>query len=156
MYKWVLSSLAVIFFVPIGTAQDKEAPPGLPPRLWRASASRQDGKIVILLGMPMKRAKGVVVKRPDGTSMLPAETETYWGEFSKVDLGRTVKAFCVNGKPLEPDAVLKALAEPKGVAIFLRARPDEPTRPHPFYLALFREGTVILVINEKDIYPQGP
>jgi hypothetical protein len=62
----------------------------------------------------------------------------------------------VEGKGADEDAVFKSLAKPKGVAVFVRAKDSDPTKPDPFYLALLREDTVVLVVNQKDIYPQHP
>ena len=59
--------------------------------------------------------------------------------------------------PKELDTiVLKALAKPKGVAVFVRTKESDPTKPEPFYLAFLREGTIVLIVNHKDIYPQEP
>jgi hypothetical protein len=52
--------------------------------------------------------------------------------------------------------VVQLLTKPKGVAIFVRAKESDPKKPDPFYLALLREGTLVLVVNDKDIYPQKP
>jgi hypothetical protein len=79
-----------------------------------------------------------------------------WFNLRKVTLGKTVQVFRANGKPAEPSFVLKALAKPRGVAVFIRTQGSDPAKPDPFYLALLREGTLVLVVSEKDIYPQEP
>ena len=81
---------------------------------------------------------------------------TEWVHLRKVTLGDTVHAFAVDGKPTEPKAVLKALAEPKGVAVFIRSYPNDPLIPAPFYRALLREDTIILVVRAEDIYNAKP
>jgi hypothetical protein len=41
-------------------------------------------------------------------------------------------------------------------AVFVRTREKDPARPDPFYLALLREDTLVLVVDHKDIYPREP
>jgi hypothetical protein len=78
-----------------------------------------------------------------------------WEYKRKVTLGQGIRAFGVNGKPVEPESVLKALTEPKGVAVFVRYyRPL--IDPDPFYLALLREGTIVLVVAAEAIGPLVP
>ena len=79
-----------------------------------------------------------------------------WSNFPKVTLGKTVHAFGVDDKPAAQCAVLKALAKPKGVAVFVRTKGSDPISPDPFYLALLREDTLILIVHAKDIYPEVP
>jgi hypothetical protein len=79
-----------------------------------------------------------------------------WANFPKVTLGKTVQAFRVDGKLAQPDAVLKALAKPRGVLVFVRIKETDPTKPDPLYPNLLREETLVLVVNQKDIYPQEP
>src|SRR5437773_12164143 len=151
MYSQEILASAFALFLSAGV------PTGEPARLTRASATRQGDKVVIQFYEPATRAiGGDGGPRPDGTFALPSKTEQYWSDTRKVDLGKTVKAFGVDGKELAPAAVLKALAEPRGVAVFVRRFPSDPTEPHAFYRAMLREGTLILVYDEKDIYPQGP
>jgi len=57
-------------------------------------------------------------------------------------LGTGVKAYS-HGKPLSKEAVLKALGKQASVVCFERARGD---LPDPFYTAMFRDDTVILVL----------
>ena len=52
--------------------------------------------------------------------------------------------------------LLKALAEPKGVAVFIRSNVKDPEAPPAFYRSLFREGTIILVVQSQDIYNPKP
>ncbi|HLW68334.1 MAG TPA: hypothetical protein VKS79_23660 [Gemmataceae bacterium] len=55
-----------------------------------------------------------------------------------------------DGKPADAEAVLKALAKPKGVAVFIRSKKDDPAKLDPFYLGLLREDTLALGVEEKD------
>jgi hypothetical protein len=74
-----------------------------------------------------------------------------WSNLEKVILGKTVQVFRVNGKVAEPNYVLKALAKPRGVVVFVRTEGWEP--PDPFYLSLFREDTPVLVVDHAAINP---
>lgn len=152
-----LLSTTLLLFVPLGSAQEKDAPSGWPPHLWLASASEQDGKVVIQIAKPEERGSrsGPGGFEP-GVKSLPATTVMKWSNLRKVTLGKTVQAFRVQGERAEPKSVLKALGKPNGVAVFVRTKESDPTRPDPFYLALLRENTLVLVVNDKDIYPDRP
>jgi hypothetical protein len=158
MHVFTLLRLAtLLLLVPVASAHEKDGPPGPPPRLWRASASEQDGKVVIQIAKPEERlgrdgARGL----EPGVKSLPATMVMNWSNLEKVTLGKTVQAFRVSGQRAEPKLVLKALGKPKGVAVFVRSRESDPAMPDPFYLALLREDALVLVVNEKDIYPQRP
>ncbi len=73
-----------------------------------------------------------------------------------VTLGQTVQVFGVDGQAVEPKAVLRALAKPKGVAVFLRNYANDPLTPPPFYRELFREGTLLLTASPWDLYNPKP
>jgi hypothetical protein len=157
MRMLMLLSATLLLFAPVGSTQEKDAPPGLSPKLWLASASEHDGKVVIQIAKPEERAGlGGRGGFEPGVKTLPATTVMKWSNLRKVTLGKTVQAFRVNGEPAEPKSVLMALAKPKGVAVIARTKDTDPARPDPFYLALLREDTIVLVVNEKDIYPQEP
>ncbi len=147
----------LLLSVPVGSAQEKDAPRGQPPQLWLASASDQEGAVVIQIAKQVERG-GVDGARGlgPGVQSLPATMVMKWSNLRKVTLGKTVQAFRVNGERAETKSVLKALAQPKGVAVFVRTNERDPTRPDRFYLALLREDTLVLVVNEKDIYPNKP
>jgi hypothetical protein len=152
-----LLSATMLVFVPVGSAQEKLAPPGQPPQLWLASASEQNGKVVIQIAKPEER--GGIEGRggfEPGVKSLPATTVMMWSNLRKVTLGETVQAFRVNSERADAKSVLKAIANRRGVAVFVRTKESDPTRPDPFYLALLREDTLVLVVNDKDIYPEKP
>jgi hypothetical protein len=141
---------ALLLIVPVGDAQEKQPPPGEPPQLWRASAAQQDGKIIIQIAHQ---------QYVDPRKAVPREA-MQWENWRPVTLGETVRAFGVDGKALEPKAVLKALAEPKLVAVFVRqhiqSRPKDLSDPEPYYLAMLREGTIVLIVTGSDIFPLRP
>ena len=93
---------------------------------------------------------------------LPATTVMNWVNRQKEILGQTVHAYRVASDIadlpdyllLQPDAVLKALAKPAGVAVYVRTKDSDPARPDAFYLALLREGTIVLVVH--DLLPPEP
>jgi hypothetical protein len=43
------------------------------------------------------------------------------------------------------------LAKPEMVVCFVRRDKDDPERPDPVYLEVFRDGTIVLVYHAKDI-----
>jgi hypothetical protein len=145
-----LVPVTLLLVVSVGSGQQKEPPPGEPPQLWRASAAQQDGKIVIQIAH-----QEYVAPRKS----VPREAMR-WKNWRPVTLGKTVRAFRVDGKPMEPMAVLKALAEPKLVAVFVRqhipSRPRDLSDPEPYYLEMLREGTIVLIVTGEDIYHLKP
>jgi hypothetical protein len=148
MRTLVLSALLLI--VPGAIAQEKQPPPGEPPQLWRASAAQQDGKIVIQIA----HQQYVEPRKSDQREAMR------WENWRPVTLGETVRAFGVDGKALEPMAVLKALGEPKLAAVIVRqhvpGQPRDLSDPEPSYLAILREGTIVLIVTGADIFPLKP
>jgi hypothetical protein len=153
----VLMSLFVTLsaLAQVGRAQERDGPPGQPPCLWLASASQREGKVVVQIAEPQERGGKYL---PGGLERGPRWVPLVmtWSNIPKVTLGKTLHVCHVDGKPAAPSAVLKALAKPKGVAVFVRTKGSDPIRPDPFYLALLRADTLILVVNAKDIYPEVP
>jgi hypothetical protein len=145
----VLLLVALLSVVPAGRAQEKPAPGGQPPALWLASAAERDGKVVVQIARPGMPTPPTDLKEKPAEGLV-------WVNLRPVTLGDTVHAFGVDGKRVEPKAVLKALAEPKGVAVFLRSYPTDPVTPPKFYRAMIREGTILLVANAEDLYNPKP
>ena len=141
---------ALVLIVPIGNAQQKQPPPGEPPHLWQASAAKQDGKVVIQIAH----------QEYVGPRMSVPREPMRWKNWRPVTVGETVRAFGVNGKALAPGEVLNALAEPKLVAVFVRqhipSRARDLSDPEPYYLAMLREGAIVLIVTGSDIYPLRP
>jgi hypothetical protein len=78
-----------------------------------------------------------------------------WHDLKKVTLGKSVRAFGVHGKRVDSKAVLEALREPKGVAVFVQFY--EPLiDPDPFYLAMLREDTIVIVVAADAIADPMP
>ncbi|HEV3145094.1 MAG TPA: hypothetical protein VGZ47_14485 [Gemmataceae bacterium] len=149
--------LLPLLFTTLAAAQEKDrAPRGDSPRLLQASAMLVDGTVVIRIEHPIEQAAGPLVRGEGIQGSLPAYMVMRWGELRKLTLGKTVQAYRTDGKPADADAVLKALAKPKGVAVFIRNKKDDPVKPDPFYSVLLREDTIALVVESKDLYPQEP
>ena len=132
--------VTLLLDVPAAISQEDRPPPNEPPQLWRASASEKDGKVAIQLAQPEYVAPRKAV---------PAEPMK-WRALKPVTLGATVRAFGPDGKRVESKAVLKALAKPKCVAVFVRFY-GPLLDPDPVYLGMFREGTIVLVVDAGDI-----
>jgi hypothetical protein len=141
----ILVFFAALVCVVSATADDDNPPPNKPPQLWRALATEQDGKVLIQIARP----EYDVPRKPVSAQAMK------WHDLKKVTLGKTVSAFGVDGKRVESKAVLEALRQPKGVAVFVRFY--EPLLdPDPFYLAMLREGTIVFVVAADAILDPIP
>jgi hypothetical protein len=145
-----LALTALLLIALVGRAQERQPPPGEPPQLWRASAAQQGGKVIIQIAHQ---------QYVDPRKAVPREAMR-WEDWRPVTLGETARAFGVDGKALAPAAVLKALAEPRLVAVLVRqhipSRPRDLSDPDPAYLAVLREGTIVLIVTGSDIFPLKP
>ena len=122
----------------------EELVPPVRPAIYRATAAEVDGDVRIRLSYPSVRTTG------KGAQMRQAFV---WEERKKpLTLGKEVKAYSQAGKPLSKEAVLKALAKQVSVVCFVRANPDDPEQPDPFYAAMFRDDTVLLVLEAKSLW----
>ncbi len=136
---------AVLFFVASASPHDDKPPPNEPPQLWRASATVQGEEVVIQIARPEYEVPRKAVS---------AEAMK-WHNLGTVILGKSIRAFGVDGKHVGSKVVLEALREPKGVAVFVRFY--EPLLdPDPFYLSLLREGTVVFVVAADAIFDPVP
>jgi hypothetical protein len=147
----IVALAALLLIVPATEAQQKQAHPGYPPTVLLASAAEEKGKVAIQMSRP-----GPVLPPDDGKLKPGDRYMTEWVKLRKVTLGDKVQAFGVDGKPVGAKAVLKALAKPKGVAVFMRSYANDPLTPPLFYRDLFREGTLILVVHPEDLYNPKP
>lgn len=143
--------LALLLILVAGQAQEDRRHPGYPPTILLASAAEEGGKVVILMSRPGVEAPPVDAKLKPGDRL-----ETVWVPLRKVTLGETVQAFGVDGRPVTSQAVLKALAKPNGVGVFLRSYANDAVTPPAFYRQLFAEGTLLLVANPDDLYNPMP
>jgi hypothetical protein len=157
MCKFVISFIGLLIFTSFASAQFKDtAPRGDSPKLWQASGVLVDGKVLIQIARPAEQATPDGGRRPDGVVIQPSGVVMNWvNDPRKMTLGKNVIAYRADGKVMEADAVLKALAKPKGVAVFVRTDVSK-AKPEAFYLGLLREDTIALVAEEKDIYPTEP
>jgi hypothetical protein len=141
------SALAMLFLCvdSMGLA-DESAPPGESPQLWRASAARMDEDVVIQISRP-EYVTPPNVLHPGAR---------VWKNLRPATLGNSARVFRSNGDPMKPDDVLKALAKPTGLAVFVRYTRDELTKPDSFYLAMLHEETCVLVVDAYAILDLRP
>jgi hypothetical protein len=116
-------------------------PTARPNFVYRATAAEVNGKVVIRLSCPSLRLTG---KKDAQNVSLGVYV---WEDQKPLTLGKEVKAYSQAGKTLSKKAVLRALAKQVPVVHFVRRTPDDPERPDPFYMALFRDDTVLLVFQ---------
>jgi hypothetical protein len=130
---------------PLGMGKSEKRAPTVSPSICRATATEDKGEVVVQVACPCVRlpydAEG---KRLQGTVYV-------WEEIKPLTLGKEVAAYSQAGRPLGKEEVLKALAKPSMVVCFVRRDADDPERPDPVYLEVFRKETVILVYHAKDI-----
>ena len=133
--KMIVIIVVALMCAVSASAHGDQPPPNQPPQLWRAAAMEHDGNVVIQISRP----KYEVPRKAASAEAMN------WHDLKKVTLGTSVRAFGDNGKRVESKAVLKALRQPRGVAVFVRFY--EPLLdPDPFYLAMLREGTIVFVV----------
>lgn len=144
-----IAVFVMLLCAPAIMAEERLAPPGNAPIFWLASAKERGGKVTVQLYRP-----GALVPPVDPNEK-PIDGKV-WTELRPVTLDQTIHAFASDGKPLDAKAVLKALKEPKGAAVFLRSYGTDPTTPPEFYRRLIREGVVIFVANAEDLYNPRP
>ncbi|MGH7171021.1 MAG: hypothetical protein ACRELF_04715 [Gemmataceae bacterium] len=116
-------------------------PTARPNFVYRATAAEVDDKVVIRLSSPSLRLTG---KKDAQNVSLGVYV---WEDNKPLTLGKEVKAYSQAGKTLSKEAVLKALAKQVPVVHFVRRKRDDPELPDPFYMVLFRDDTVLLVLQ---------
>ncbi len=119
---------------------DFAPPSNEPPQLWRASAEKQNGEIVIQICRPEYLTPRQAV----------AAEGMKWRYLKPVAMGESIRAFDVHGKRVDSGELLKSLEKPKGVAVFVRFY-DRLLDPDPTYLEMLREGTIIFVVSADAI-----
>ena len=140
----VLTVACLLLTFSVASAADAPArPPGQPPILALASASEKDGKVVVQIAQARVRFAPPAADGGGGTDIV-------WDNLRPVTLGETVQAYNFDGTPAEPGSVLMALAEPTGVAVFVRLFEFDPAEPPAFYRSLLRKGTIVLVVKAED------
>ncbi len=130
--------------IPLLKKGEELVPAARPDFAYRATAAEVNGKVMIRLSSPSARRTGKTDAR--NLTLLVY----VWEDWKPLTLGKEVKAYSQAGKMLSNEAVLKALAKPVSVVYFVRAKPDDPEQPDPFYMALFRDDTVVLVFQSQD------
>lgn len=141
---------ALVLVVPLGAVPKKDGPPAYSPTFMQASASQRGQDVIVQLFRP-----GPTIP-PEDPQAPYDRYRLEWVAVNPVTLGKTAHAFGTDGKPLDARAVLRCLAQPKGVAVFLRSYPNDPETPAEFYRCLLRPGLVILMVKPQDIYNAPP
>ncbi len=141
--------LALGQMLPPTVKKGDELVPAVRPVIYRATAAEMNGEVVVRLSYPTARLNG----KKDAHNV--SQWVHVWEERRPpFTFGKEVKAYSQAGKPMSKEAVLKALAKPAAVVCFVRASPDEPERPDPFYTAVFRDDTVLLVFRPGLLYTE--
>ncbi len=121
-----------------------EEAPAVAPNLYRATAVKQDGEVVIRISARETRLK----KREPGNK----ESKDWidcWTEMDPLIFGQQIRAYKPSGESIKEAALLEALAKPVAVVCFQRAHISDPEKPDSFYMGLFRDDVVILVFEAK-------
>jgi hypothetical protein len=130
---------------PLGMEKNETRAPSVQPSIYRATAEEVRGEVVVQVECPCVR----LPYDSEGKSL--KGTVYVWEKIKPLTLGNTVAAYDLKGQALGKEVVQKALARPTMVVCFVRRNADDPERPDPVYLEMFRLGTVVLVYHAKDI-----
>jgi hypothetical protein len=71
-------------------------------------------------------------------------------------VSKDIRAYRPDGKPADPQEVLRALVKPRGVAYYLGYDKAKPVQPDPFYLGMLREGSIVLAFDRPELAPPVP
>jgi hypothetical protein len=127
---------------PIKEGEVVKLAPTVAPMVYMATAVERDGEVVVRVSAPAMR---LTVKNGK-TSVVYC-----WEEVAPMTLDKQVLAYNPAGKRLDKKAVVKALTQPVSVACFIRMTPDDPETPDPAYAGVFKDETVLLVFQAKDM-----
>jgi hypothetical protein len=146
----LLLSLALLSL--LGTAAFAQAPvpKGEAPRIGLASAVEKDGKVLIEV---FELRETMRMKMPEGADVFIVKRN--WSVLTTGTLGKEIRAYRPDGKRATPQEVLKALAQPRGVAYFLGHDRAKPVQPDLFYLGLLREGSIALAFDRPALALPG-
>ena len=152
MRRMILLALGVFILLvslgwsqPSGVGKNEKRAPNVEPHVFRATATEVKGEVVVQVACPC-------IRLPYDAERKPLQGTVYvWEEIKPLTLGKEVAAYSQAGRPVGKEAVLKALAKPTMAVCFVRSNADDPERPDPVFLEVFREEAVILVYNAKDI-----
>ena len=121
-----------------------EAAPAVAPNIYRATAVKQDGHVVIQVSARESLLRN---RAPD-----QKETKDWIDCWTKIDpliFEQQIRAYKPSGDRINEAAVLEALAKPVAVVCFQRTHTSDPELPDAFYTGLFRDDVVILVFEAK-------
>ena len=145
MRSYLICTVIALAFALPAAAQAPPVPKAYPPNIWLASAVKKGANVVVRVSHLTPETG---LREKDGQEV--SEMVMMWGKPKEFELSKKVQAIRTDGKE-----VLKTLAKPVGVLCFVTS-PENLAKPDAFYLALLREGSIALVFEAKDAYPEAP
>ena len=121
-----------------------EVAPAVAPDIYRATAVKEDGQVVIRVSARENRLVNSDPDDPDAKDWIDC-----WTEMEPLVLGDQIRAYRPSGEKIDEAALLETLARPAAVACFQRTHKSDPERPDPFYADAFRDDLVLLVFEAK-------
>jgi hypothetical protein len=116
--------------------------PEIAPSIYRASASEENGQVLIRVSWrAMRIAREVEGKPTRGWVHV-------WENVKPLALGEQIQAYDRQLKPLSKQTVLKALAKQVTVVVFVRGEGD-PDKIDPLYMEVLKDDAVILVFKDE-------
>ena len=120
------------------------AAPAVAPHIYRATAVKQDGKVVIRIS-----ARETLLRSRNTDHKEAKDWIDCWTEMDPLLFEQQIRAYKPSGDKINEEAVLEALKKPVAVVCFQRTHKSDPELPDPFYTKAFRDDVVILVFEAK-------
>jgi hypothetical protein len=145
-----------VFSLTMVTAVAQDFPPvpkGTWPSTRLARAVEKDGAVVIRFSDLWNETVSYEVKK-DGNTIVQQKAVKKWSEAPgdvKVD-GKVVRVLGTDGKPIAPKTLLKRLAKPELVAVFM-FNPGEEIQPDPFYLKMLGKDVLVFAAPYENLAP---
>jgi len=160
MVRWSMLLMLVAVFAAHGVAQDRLPPPlGGSPQIMVARAVEKDGGVVVTFSSPQFKYKTEMVEvEKEGKKVAMPRTAVEFVQWNDIDVqvdGKAVRAFGVDGKAIEPNALPKRLGKAAQVAVVLHHPADEP-KLDPYYLSVLRKDLVVFTGPATKFVPPPP
>lgn len=121
-----------------------EAAPAVAPNIYRATAVKQDGKVMIRIS-----ARETRLQRRDANHKEAKDWIDCWTEMDPLIFEQQIRAYKPSGDRISEAAVLEALKKTVAAVCFQRVHKSDPELPDPFYTRTLRDDVVILVFEAK-------
>ena len=146
MVRWLFTVAMSIGLVASSSGQDRSPPrTGAPaPSFELVTAAEKDGAITVRYS---HMGLGVVTLMMDGKPVRTTGYVQYEITFNAV--GKGVAVLGADGKAIDSKDLLKRLAKPTAVAVFVFP-PEVESKPDPFYLGVLREDIVVFAVPSKE------